>query len=175
MVNRARRPMLPRRQTSRGPKHEQTRVVRHNPTQIKSEDGALWIFWTPVDRTNLLQMYRVLSISRNVRLLLSRNDVLAMAGFSVISPKHPEEAPLLASQEDVDAVVIGHSVDCDLRRNLIAELRRICPGCLICFVYAEPDTTGEPLADLSLDLTRGPEPLVLALEERLSKRGVKAS
>jgi len=114
-------------------------------------------------------MYRVLSISRNVRLLLDRNSILALAGFSVISPKRPEEAPLLASQETVDAVVIGHSVDSATRKMLIKELRRLCPGCLICFVYAAPESEGEPLADVSLDVTKGPEPLIVFLEDRLPK------
>jgi hypothetical protein len=118
---------------------------------------------------NLLHMYRVLSTSRNVRLLLSRNSVLALAGFSVISPKSPEAAPLLASQESVDAVVIGHSVDSKTRKKIIAELRRLCPDCLICFVYQQPDNGKEPLADVSLDVTKGPEPLILFLQERLPR------
>jgi len=112
-------------------------------------------------------MYRILSVSQNVRLLVSRNDVLAMAGFSVISPRTPDEAVLLAAQEDVDAVIIGHSIPARKRARLIAELRQICPHSLICFVYAFPDTTGEPLADLSIDVTDGPELLVVALQERL--------
>jgi predicted phosphodiesterase len=114
-------------------------------------------------------MYRVVSISRNVRLLLARNNVLALAGFSVISPKAPEQVTLLTSQEDVDAVVIGHSVDPETRKNIIRDLRRLCPGSLICFVYEEPDTAGEPLADVSLNVTKGPEPLILFLQARLPK------
>jgi len=114
-------------------------------------------------------MYRVLSTSRNVRLLLSRNNVLALAGFSVISPKHPEQSAILAAQENVDAVVIGHSIDAELRKSIIAELRVACPQCLICFVYEAPDTSGEPLADVSLDVTNGPEPLIVALQERLPR------
>jgi hypothetical protein len=114
-------------------------------------------------------MYRVLSISRNVSLLLSRNDSLAIAGFSVVSPKRPEEAPQLASHEHVDAVVIGHSVAPSTRRKLISELRRLCPGCLICFVYVSPDEGEEPLADFCLDVTKGPEPLIMALQERLPR------
>lgn len=120
-------------------------------------------------------MYRILSISRNVRLLLERNDILAMAGFSVISPKHPEEASRLAAQERVDALVIGHSVDAELRKSIIDDLRRECPGCLVCFVYAAPDTQGEPLADVSLDVTHGPESLVIALQQRLPKGSTAAS
>jgi hypothetical protein len=122
---------------------------------------------------NFLYMYRVLSISRNVRLLLSRNDVLAVAGFSVISPKNPEEGPPLAAQREVDAVVIGHSIPARLRKSLITELRHLCPNCVICFVYAAPDTTGEPLADVSLDVTDGPESLIAAPQERLPRRNNK--
>ena len=66
-------------------------------------------------------------------------------------------------------LVIGHSVDANLRRTVIAELRRECPDCIICFVYVAPHKEGEALADVSLDVTRGAEPLVLALQERLPK------
>jgi hypothetical protein len=114
-------------------------------------------------------MYRVLSISRNVRLLLSRNDVLSLVGFSVISPKHPEQAPALAAQEKVDAVVIGHSVGAGTRKALISDLRQLCPDCLLCFVYTAPDAGDEPLDDVSLDVTKGAEPLVRFLQDRLPK------
>lgn len=114
-------------------------------------------------------MYRVLSISRNVRLLLYRNHVLALAGFSVISPKEPTQAVVLASQQQVDAVVIGHSVEPPQRRTIIADIRRSCPKCLVGFVYAAPHNEGEPLADFSLDVTKGPEPLVVELQLRLPK------
>jgi hypothetical protein len=119
-------------------------------------------------------MYRILSTSRNVRLLLNRNSVLAMAGFSVISPRYPEQAPLLAAQEQVDAVIIGHSVDPFVRKSIIHDLRRRCPECMICFVYTAPDTKGEGLADASLDVTKGPEALIRLLQERLPRK-TKAS
>jgi len=114
-------------------------------------------------------MYRILSISRNVRLLLSRNDLLSLAGFSVVSPRHPEQAAILASRERVDALVIGHSIEPHLRKSVIEELRVICPGCLVCFVYTAPDTGGEALADVSLDVTEGTEPLIRYLQEQLPR------
>ena len=40
-------------------------------------------------------MFRILSVSRNVRLLITRNDALAIAGYSVVSPRNPLEAPLI--------------------------------------------------------------------------------
>jgi hypothetical protein len=112
-------------------------------------------------------MYSVLSISQNTRLLLERNDTLAMAGFRVISPRIPEQAPILAVQQDVDAIIVGHSVED--RGPLIEVLRRVCPGCLIVFVYTAPMKTGEPLADISVDVTHGNNPLIAALQERLPR------
>jgi hypothetical protein len=119
-------------------------------------------------------MYRVVSVSCNVSSLLSRNSILAIAGFTVVSPRYPDQTPALAAQEQVDAVVIAHSVDAHVRRRIIGELRRILPDCVICFVYAAPDKTREPLADVSIDVTHGPEPLILALQERLPRTTLKA-
>ena len=115
-------------------------------------------------------MYRVLSISRNVRLLLSRNHVLALAGFSVITPKEPEQAAALAAQQRVDAVIIGHSIVEPQRSSIITDVRRVCPNCLIGFVFVAPELQAEPLADFSLDVTNGPEPLITALLQRLPQK-----
>jgi hypothetical protein len=114
-------------------------------------------------------MYRILSVSRNTSLLLRRNDALAMAGFSVVSPKSPEEAPFLALQRTVDAVVIGHSVGSMERQPLIEAVRRVCPGCLVVFVYIGPEKHEEPLADVCLDLTHGAESLISELQQRLPR------
>jgi DNA-binding response OmpR family regulator len=114
-------------------------------------------------------MYKILTISRNASLLFQRNDTLAMNGFRVISPRCPEEASALALEQDVDAVVIAHSVEPLSRAHVIQALRQACPKCLIIFLYAHPETGREPLADISLDLTQGPEPLIAALRERLPR------
>ncbi len=114
-------------------------------------------------------MYKILSISMNTRLLLQRNDTLALAGFRVISPRTPDQAPFLAFEQKVDAVIIGHSVDPQTRSILIQSIRQLCPKCVIAFVYVAPEEQTEPLADLSLDVTHGNEPLVRALEERLPR------
>ncbi len=111
-------------------------------------------------------MYRILSVSRNARLLITRNDALAIAGFSVVSPRNPLEAPLIVAQQQIDAVVIGHSVEPPVRRRLITSIRTMNPGLPILFVYAAPQTTGEPLADLSIDISNGPQALIAAMQER---------
>ena len=113
-------------------------------------------------------MYKILSVSRNTRLLLQRNDTLALAGFRVISPRTPEQAPYLAYEQGVDAVIIGHSVEPHIRQTIIHMLRQLCPGCLIAFVYTGPQID-EPLADLCFDVSDGNEPLVRALLQSLQR------
>ncbi len=82
---------------------------------------------------------------------------------------------MLAKEERADAVVIGHSVERSVRKSIIRRLRRTLPDCVICFVYAAPDTSGDPLADVSLDVTRGPEQLIVALQERLPRPANRAA
>lgn len=113
-------------------------------------------------------MYRVVSVSRNTSLLIGRNDALGMAGFTVLSPRFLEEAPALALQRRADAVVIGDSVPANERAVLIAQFRKRCPGCLVVFVYARAGEK-EHLADLSVDVTGGPEALIIALGEKLGR------
>ncbi len=112
---------------------------------------------------------RILSISRNPRLLALRNDALALAGYTVAAPKEPSGAVLLAAQQPFDAVVIGHSVEHEMCEGLIRRLRELRPQTPILFVYTEPTHDGEPLADVSVDVTAGPMPLVIALDGRLRR------
>jgi CheY-like chemotaxis protein len=113
-------------------------------------------------------MPRILSISRNPRLLALRNDALALAGYAVAAPREPDEAIVLASQQSFDAVVVGHSVEHETRETLIRSLRDLRPDFPILFAYTEPETP-EPLADVSVDVTHGPTPLVTALDRRLRR------
>ncbi len=114
-------------------------------------------------------MYKVVSVSRNTRLLMQRNDTLALAGFRVISPRVPEQAPFLAYEQQVDAVIIGHSVEPDMRKTIVEMLKRLRPHCIIVFVYVG-EQQSEPLADVSLDVTNGNEPVVAFLQDRLPRK-----
>ncbi len=114
-------------------------------------------------------MYRILSVSRNVRLLITRNDALAIAGYSVVSPRDPSEAPLIIAQQHIDAVIIGHSVEPAMRKRLIRDIRKFKPSMPILFVYTAPQTTGEPLADVSINVTKGPQALIAAMQERIAR------
>jgi len=112
---------------------------------------------------------RLLSISANPGLLLTRNDLLAVAGYSVASPRHPEDAALLFSKDHFNAVLIGDSVVPRLRAQIIHELRQMRPGIPIIYVYADARYASEPLADDCVDVTGTPEPLLNAIEAQLNR------
>ncbi len=105
---------------------------------------------------------KVLSVSSETRLLITRNNALAVAGYSVSSPRTiADSVPLLAS-EDFRAVVIGDSVPDAERAELIARLRETKPGIPILFVTVIPGRT-EPHADQNLDVSSDIAPLFEAL------------
>ena len=115
-------------------------------------------------------MPRILSVSRNPRLLVTRNDALALAGYGVTSPKEPDDALILFSQETFDAVIIGDSVEHETRQSLITAIRDRRPDMPIVFAHAgDTDTREEPLADVSIDVTADAMQLVVALGALLGK------
>ncbi len=91
--------------------------------------------------------------------------MLAMAGYAVSSPRTPEEAPALLATEDFVAVVIGHSVAGQERKNLIAQIRAISPAPII---FVGPRAAErEPAADCNIALEENPAALLRALEQCL--------
>ena len=112
---------------------------------------------------------RILSVSRNADLLVKRNDALALAGFAVVSPRSPVDAPSLAVERKVDVVVIGDSVEQMERGAVISAIRRVRPTAPVIFVYATAEPESEPLADVTVNVAHGDEPLITALKWILSK------
>jgi hypothetical protein len=118
------------------------------------------------NRESVSQTCRILSVSANTRLLIMRNDTLAVAGYSVVSPKEPEEAAFLLATQRFDVIVIGDSVRQKKRTALISALRSIRDDVPIIFVHAGPNPCIEPLADMSIDVRNGPMALISALQRR---------
>jgi DNA-binding response OmpR family regulator len=118
---------------------------------------------------------RILSLSCNYGLLLTRNDLLAVAGYSVASPRRPEDAHTLFSGEIFDVVLIGDSVPPASRKQIIAELRAIRAEVPIIYVYANPKRREEPLADECVDVSHDPEPLLHAIERGLKRTTRRAA
>jgi DNA-binding NtrC family response regulator len=106
---------------------------------------------------------RILSVSANTRLLVTRNDTLSLAGYNVVSPHSPEDTAELLARSHFDAVVIGHSVPADTRTKIIRAVRQIAPNVPVIFVYIGPTDDQEPLADFSVEVT-DPVNLIRALE-----------
>ena len=113
-------------------------------------------------------MYTILTTGRDTNLLLRRNDELALAGFRVVSPRRAEEAPSLALQLHVDAVVIGATVEQPARAVLIEQIRKLIPHTLLVCMYSTPESSADPRADISLDVNQGMQPLIEALRSHLA-------
>ncbi len=76
---------------------------------------------------------KLLSVSRSTPLLIGRNDMLAIAGYSVSSPREPLDALLLLQQDGYLAVLIGHSVYPDEAEVIASKARDM--GIAAIFVY----------------------------------------
>ncbi len=111
-----------------------------------------------------------MTVSHNLSLLLLRNDSLAIAGHTVVSPRRIEDVPLLMLQQTIDAIVIGHSVTAEERQPLIRAIRALKPTMPVIYVYTRPDAGHEPLADQSLDVTDGSAALVSSLDKMAEKK-----
>ncbi len=98
---------------------------------------------------------RILSVSTNTDSLLASDDLLAMAGVAVVSPKTPKQTPHLLAERDVDAVVIEDSVPAEERSAVISAIREVRSDVLLVFVYRGPLSDPEPRADISLDISQG--------------------
>lgn len=111
---------------------------------------------------------RILSLSENTRLLISRNDMLAAAGYMVSSPRRPEDALELLNTEPFDVVICGHSIQNPRRTRLMKEIRACYPNLPIVFVFAAPETAdSSTVADIAVDVTE-PTNLVRALKDSSS-------
>ncbi len=111
---------------------------------------------------------RILSVSNNTRLLVTRNDVLAFAGYDVVSPRIVAHAPEMVGEGGYEAVVIGHSIPRYARGLLIAAIRQRSPSIPIIFVYVAPDVGDEPAADFTVEVS-DPVNLVRALQQRQNR------
>lgn len=101
--------------------------------------------------------------------------MLAVAGYSVSSPRHPEAAGLLFSSEKFDAVLIGDSVPPRKRARIIADLRAVHAATPILYVYANAARANEPAADECVNVTGDPEGLLKALEKHIDRKRRRAA
>ena len=121
---------------------------------------------------------RILSVSRDRTILLSRNDALAIAGFSVSSPKQPEEAVHILLSSEIDVIVLGHSIPKAERMALSEQFRAVKPQVPIVVLF-EGQPEEDEQADAFVPLRAGPEVLIGVIhsctEEREEERGEESA
>lgn len=105
---------------------------------------------------------KVLSVSADLRRMVTRNNALAIAGYSVSSPRTTSDSVQLLGSEQFSAVIIGNSIPPQERRALIQAMRSSKPEVAILFVTVVPGLT-EPDADESIDVSVDIAPLFEAL------------
>jgi hypothetical protein len=110
---------------------------------------------------------KLLSVSRDTPLLIGRNDMLAIAGYSVSSPREPLDALLLLQQNDYLAALIGHSVFRDEAEVIAAKARD--QGIVTIFVY-QGKVTVPDWADLAVENESGIGKLLNYLDVQGVKR-----
>ncbi len=117
---------------------------------------------------------KILSVSRERGTMLARNDALAIAGFSVSSPKTPEEAIPILLTTDIDVILLGHSIPKAERKTLAAQFRALRPKVPIIVLFDEhPDEDEE--ADAFVPLRAGPEVLIGAIHTCTEASGKKSA
>ena len=95
---------------------------------------------------------KILSVSRSTPLLIGRNDMLALAGYSVSSPRQPLDAVRLLEHDGYLAVLIGHSVYPEEARVIAAKATEM--GVPTIFVYLGRVAIPE-WADLAVETDSG--------------------
>ncbi len=99
-------------------------------------------------------------------MLLARNDALAMAGFSVSSPREPAEAVHILVSSDVDVIVLGHSIPKAERAELSRRFREIRSEVPIIVMYEDKPEDDER-TDAFVGISEGPEVLIAAIQSCL--------
>lgn len=106
----------------------------------------------------------VLSIGQDATLLLTRNQVLERAGYSVESYVNTAAAMRRFSDGDFDVVVLCHSVKREDRERLVAKMKASRPSAVLVFV-SDGEEAG--VADVTVHSMDGPAVLLHSIAMRL--------
>jgi CheY-like chemotaxis protein len=114
---------------------------------------------------------RILSISYDKVLLLTRHELLKQEGFEVRSAYGFAEAmEACRGHDDFDVVVMGHSMPRKDKTALVRALRIKCDAPLVSIL--KPGDPTMPQADYSVDAHEGPKALLEAVRKAShAKRG----
>lgn len=109
----------------------------------------------------------LLSVGTNLTLLRIRNAVFVNAGYRVMTSKTCAQALKLIASQPINAVVVGHSLSCNLRQKIVeaAKSRRV----VVVVLHANPYEARVASADANLWGTDGASRVTQVLSELLAK------
>jgi len=112
---------------------------------------------------------RILSTSRNLAVLRTRNLVLQSAGYEVVTTRDSDEFIHLLADEPFDAVVLGDSIDLDARIQLAGKCRQCKPHIPLLVFFKTPAEAQQllPHAHSLIGSLDGPERLLDAVRAAL--------
>jgi DNA-binding response OmpR family regulator len=116
---------------------------------------------------------RILNVSRDRAILLARNDALAVAGFSVVSPREPSEALQILATTNIDVIILGHSIPFEERGQLSREFHQISSNVPIIVLFKGVPEEREQ-ADAFVSIDEGSEVLIHAIHRCLKTRSGRA-
>jgi DNA-binding NtrC family response regulator len=108
---------------------------------------------------------RILSTSRNVAVLRTRNLVLQSAGYEVVTTRDSDEFIRLLADEPFDAVVLGDSIDLGARIQLAGKCRQCKPHTPVIAFFKTPAEAQQllPYTHSLIGSLDGPERLIDAV------------
>ena len=107
--------------------------------------------------------YTILSLSRDVALLASRNAVLRQAGYNVVTTTKDDEAFAILRENSVDAVVLGDSFAPIERNRFVCAIQAINPKTQVLVIKLSSESA--PEGCISMDSLDGPETLLAKLRQ----------
>jgi DNA-binding NtrC family response regulator len=103
-------------------------------------------------------------------LLSVRTLVLEHSGFAVV-PCLPEKVlTTLSERDDIQAVVLCHSIDLDERIELAEQMREASPNLAIVVMHRTNEAFDAANCDSVVESLAGPDALVRAVRRALKKR-----
>jgi DNA-binding NtrC family response regulator len=116
----------------------------------------------------------VLSVGRAGPLFTKRNNLLAKAGFTVVTATTPEEAIRTAKSAHPRTVVIGHRVPPAERLEILRSIRRVDSTVTAILIYDQKIDSAE-MADAILNVHGDPRDLIQTVHYLLSKPAARKS
>jgi len=110
---------------------------------------------------------RILSISYDGSLLLTRQMLLQQAGYQVTSALHLADALEWCQKDEFDLVVIGHSIPREDKRALVKVSRMFSQAPVLSIL--RPTSVPLAEADYSVRSADGSEALIAAVNKALAR------